>query len=393
MKRLAIITTHPIQYNAPLFRMVSERGIVELKVYYTWGDSSVKPKLDPGFGKIIEWDIPLLNGYEYEFLENTASNKGSHHFNGIINPTLIKRVDNWKPTAVLIFGWNYRSHLQALRYFNKKIPVLFRGDSTLLDETQGFSIKKLLRRTFLRLIYKYVDYALFVGTQNYRYYIAHGLKPNQLVHCPHAIDNDRFMHPNGDYRNQLMELSKSLGIRQDAIVFLFAGKLEKQKNPRLLLEAFAELNALNAHLLIVGNGVFESELKTYGKSLENIHFLDFQNQTMMPMIYRLADIFVLPSQSETWGLSINEAMACGCAILISTKCGACEDLVIEGVTGLSFESGNKSDLVKKIAYFINNRSRVEKMKLASKEHILKFSFVNIAEQIESIMSNPQGLKN
>jgi glycosyltransferase involved in cell wall biosynthesis len=106
----------------------------------------------------------------------------------------------------------------------------------------------------------------------------------------------------------------------------------------------------------------------------------------MPMIYRLADIFVLPSQSETWGLSVNEAMACGCAILVSTKCGACKDLVIEGVTGFSFESGNKSDLSSKLAHFIGNRNTLVKMKLASKTHILNFSFDKISEQIERVIS-------
>ena len=389
--RLAVITTHPIQYNAPLFRMISERGIIELKVYYTWGDSSIKPKFDPGFGKLIEWDIPLLNGYQYEFLENTAIDKGSHHFNGIINPTLIERVNKWKPTAILVFGWSNRSHLSALRYFHNKIPVLFRGDSTLLGESSGFSIQKFLRRTFLRLIYNYVDYALYVGKQNYKYYVAHGLKASQLVHAPHAIDNDRFMHREKDLEHRLKELSDKFGIPRDSTVFLFAGKLERQKNPALLLEAFAEVDTLNSHLLIVGNGHLEAELKIYGKHLKNIHFLDFQNQTMMPLIYRLADIFVLPSQSETWGLSLNEAMACGCTILVSTKCGACEDLVIEGVTGFSFESGNKSDLRSKLSYLISNKKDVDQMKLASKRHILNFSFFKISEQIESIISNLQAL--
>jgi glycosyltransferase involved in cell wall biosynthesis len=368
--------------------MISERGIIELKVYYTWGDSSIKSKFDPGFGKVIEWDIPLLNGYEYEFLENTATEKGSHHFNGIINPTLIERVNVWKPTSILVFGWNNRSHLSALRYFHKKIPVLFRGDSTLIDEARGFSVRRIFRRVFLRLIYNYIDYALYVGKQNYKYYVAHGLKPNQLVYCPHAIDIDRFANPGEDYHERAKELANKLGISHGATVFLFAGKLEKKKNPSLLLEAFAELNLADTHLVVVGNGHLEVQLKDLAKDLKKIHFLDFQNQTIMPVIYRLADVFVLPSQGpgETWGLAINEAMACGCAILVSRKCGAWEDVVVEGVNGFSFESGDKSDLIDKFTKLINDRSGIDQMKLASKAQVSKFSFVKIASQIENVVS-------
>ncbi len=89
MKRLAIITTHPIQYNAPLFKLLSKRNNISIKVFYTWGEAVLQKKYDPGFGKTIEWDIPLLEGYEYTFVENTAKKPGSHHFSGIDNPRLI----------------------------------------------------------------------------------------------------------------------------------------------------------------------------------------------------------------------------------------------------------------------------------------------------------------
>src|SRR5665647_1236493 len=102
MKRLAIVTTHPIQYNAPLFELLSQRKNIEIKVFYTWGESVLQEKYDPGFGKVIQWDIPLLKGYEYEFLKNTADDKGSHHFNGIINPHIIDSIKNYNPDAVLV---------------------------------------------------------------------------------------------------------------------------------------------------------------------------------------------------------------------------------------------------------------------------------------------------
>jgi glycosyltransferase involved in cell wall biosynthesis len=381
-KRLAIITTHPIQYNAPYFKMLSERGFIEVKVFYTWGESSIKSKFDPGFGKVVNWDVPLLEGYDYEFVENTAMDKGSHHFNGIINPALNVRVQEWAPTAVLIFGWNYRSHLLALRYFSTKTAILFRGDSTLLNEPFGFSWKKIVRRIFLRFVYRYVNYALYVGKQNYKYFSAHGLKPEQLTYCPHAIDNGRFMQPNEAYTSQAAELLNKLGVILGNIVFLFAGKFENNKNPIFLVETFLALNASNTHLIMVGNGELENELKSICRKVKNIHFLDFQNQMIMPAIYRMADVFILPSQSETWGLGANEAMACGCALLMSKKCGGADDLVIDGENGYVFESGNKHDLLQKMRLIIQG-SRLAEMKQASRKHVEEFSFARICEGVEN----------
>lgn len=122
-KKLAIISTHPIQYYAPVFQLLAKR--MNIKVFYTAGNSSLK-KYDIGFKQKIEWDIPLLEGYEYEFLENSAKNKGSHHFNGIINPNAISKLKNFHPDAILIYGWAYKSHLKIIRYFKNKIPVYFR---------------------------------------------------------------------------------------------------------------------------------------------------------------------------------------------------------------------------------------------------------------------------
>jgi hypothetical protein len=70
LKKLAIITTHPIQYHAPWFKLLTERKKLNVMVYYTWGQLEHNSKYDPGFGKNVEWDIPLLEGYEYRFVKN-----------------------------------------------------------------------------------------------------------------------------------------------------------------------------------------------------------------------------------------------------------------------------------------------------------------------------------
>ncbi len=189
MKKLAIIITHPIQYYSPLFKLISERNKIQIKVFYTWEQSQEKV-FDEKFGQEIKWDIPLLEGYDYTFVKNTAKNSGSAHFYGVINPTLIKEIEEWQAGAVLIFGWNHQSHFKAMRYFKGKIPVYFRGDSTLIDPLPRY--KKVARKIILKYVYRFVDRAFYVGTNNKQYYLEYGLKPKQLVFAPHAIDNKRF---------------------------------------------------------------------------------------------------------------------------------------------------------------------------------------------------------
>src|SRR5258708_7201810 len=138
--RLAIITTHPIQYYAPVFKLLQERQQLTIMVFYTWGEGA-EVKYDPGFGATIAWDIPLLDGYPFTWVYNTACDPGSHHYKGIINPGLIQQVQQWEADAILVFGWAYQSHLKCLRYFKGRIPTYFRGDSTLLDEPKG--LKKI----------------------------------------------------------------------------------------------------------------------------------------------------------------------------------------------------------------------------------------------------------
>ena len=265
-KRIAIITTHPIQYNAPWFRLLTETNKIQLKVFYTWSQSESGIKYDPGFGKNIEWDIPLLEGYEYEFILNISKKPGTRSHKGIINPGLIKAIEQYNPDAIVVNGWNFKSHLKCLKYFHKKIPVLFRGDSTLLDEKSG--IRKLLREFVLKRIYKKVDFGLYVGSQNKKYFLKHGLKDDQLVFVPHAIDNERFA-PCDKNQNAAIELKRKLKIPSDDLIFLFAGKLEPKKNPELLIEAFKKINYQNVHLVIVGNGELENALKRSTANFKN----------------------------------------------------------------------------------------------------------------------------
>lgn len=386
MKSLAIIITHPIQYYVPVFRILAKH--CKLRVFYTWGKGGLQSKYDPGFGKTIAWDLPLLDGYEYELLENSAKVPGSHHGNGIINPHIISRIQAFAPHSILIYGYIYKSHLQVMRHFKGKIPIWFRGDSTLLDEVPVW--KGLTKKIYLKWVFSHVDKAFYVGSQNKAYFQNYGLDESQLVFAPHAVDNERFAKK---CASESDALRTSLGVREGDILILFAGKFESKKNPDLLLRAFLELKdernntsgeGKNIHLLFVGNGNLESKLKATAASHKNIHFMDFQNQTQMPVVYQACDIFCLPSQGpgETWGLAINEAMSAGKAIIASNKVGCAIDLVKQEKNGIIFQSNDISSLKLYLERFENGNYDINQFGKSSSEIISSW---NIDQQADAYL--------
>lgn len=341
--RLAIVSTHPIQYYSPVFRALAASEQLDVRVFYTWSQAQDGSRFDSGFGAKVKWDIPLLDGYAYQFVRNVAKHPVPEHFFGLNTPTLAKAICAWDADAVLIYTWNSLSHLQALRFFKGRLPVLFRGDSTLLDQRSWW--RALLRRIFLRWVYSNVDIALAVGTNNRAYFEWCGLRRDRIAVVPHSIDTSRFADEAAIHDQRATEWRQQLNIGLETIVILFAGKLQRKKNPVLLLEAFRNLSG-EAHLIFVGNGELEEELKQRAESIKNVHFLPLQNQSSMPVVYRLGDILILPSQGpeETWGLAMNEAMASGRPVIASTMVGGACDLIKPNENGWIFASGDLGDL-------------------------------------------------
>jgi glycosyltransferase involved in cell wall biosynthesis len=386
LSRLAIVTTHPVQYNAPLFALLSREGVIAIKVFYTWQQSEQGKKYDPGFGINITWDIPLLEGYEYAFVANVSAAPGTQHFRGIDNPGLKTAIEEWKPDAVLVFGWSFKSHLSCLRHFHNRIPVLFRGDSTLTDEKS--IVQKAARCIFLKWIYSFVDYALYVGEANKAYFKAFGLRDSQLIFAPHAVDNERFGSVTEKQQSFIDDTRQKMGIKEGDITLLFCGKFQQKKEPILLLNAFMALNDFRLHLILVGNGELEKEIQQYAGDSANIHLMQFQNQSMMPAVYRLGDIFCLPSKGpgETWGLAVNEAMASGRAVIVSSMAGCAADLVKPGVNGYVFKSGDIHDLKDKILKVTAESNRLADMQQQSKKIINAYSFQNIVKPLQETVA-------
>ena len=367
-----------------MFELLQQRNNIDLHVFYTWGKEVLQNKFDPGFEREIVWDIPLLNGYSYTFLENVAADKGSHHFKGIQNPGIIKAIEHYKPDAILVYGWAFQSHLKVLKYFKHKIPLLFRGDSTLLNKLNP--VKKIVRNFFLRWVYSKIDLALYAGSNNKEYFKSAGIKEDQLLFVPHAVDNKRFHEWSVNHPDAGSRFRQELGILDKDFIFLFAGKLEKVKDPQLLLSAFLD-GKFNrqVHLVFVGDGNLKAILKQNANAAQNIHFTGFINQSRIPEIYSNSDVVILPSISETWGLVINEAMACLKPVIISDQCGCAVDLVKNDINGYIFRTGDKKDLLTKMKKILEKGIVIQSMGLASFNIIKEFSYETAAKTIENYL--------
>lgn len=339
LSKLAIVTTHPIQYYSPWFKTVAADPEINLRVFYLCKPHD-QGQLDPDFQQQIKWDIPLLEGYSYEWINNTSSAPGSHHFNGIQNPDAIDRLEKWNPDYILCLGYNYRTFIDlCFSRRLKSVPFLIRGDSHRLAESTEFSQK--IKDVMIRLLFKRFSAALSCGTANHQYFQYLGFSSDQIHFCPHGIDTSRFTPERSD---QVDKLRNEWGIPEDHRILLFAGKFIHKKRPLDLLEAFRQLNPPHSSLIFVGDGPLRPQLENAAS--KHVQILRFINQSDMPDVYRAADLIVLPSygKSETWGLAVQEALACGTPAIVSDHCGCHLDLVTNDQNGLIFRAGDITSL-------------------------------------------------
>lgn len=376
MVRLAVVVSHPIQYYAPWFRELSQQESLYLKVFYLW-TFGVSSQLDRGFGQSLRWDVPLLEGYSYVFIPNKSRDAGTHHFSGLDNPTLVPEILNWRPDAVLVFGYTFRSHLSLLLNPSLwRVPFILRGDSHHLASSSG--LKVFTGRLLRRILFRRFAAGLPVGQVNFSWMERSGIPRHRLFLTPHAVDNARFQATAPEAQVAASQLRENLGIPRHAPVVLFAGKFEVKKRPLDLLDAFANLRHSTAVLFFVGAGPLESELKHRASCLRSgrVIFQGFQNQSAMPITYALADLVVLPSfgPGETWGLCINEAMNLAKPVIVSSHVGCGVDLVIPSQTGWMFPAGDSEALRAALADALSDPERLKRMGVAARAHINRYSY-------------------
>jgi glycosyltransferase involved in cell wall biosynthesis len=347
--RLAYLVSHPIQYQAPLLRRIALEPDIELTVLFG-SDFSVRGYKDQGFGVEVAWDTPLLEGYHSEFLRPLRDAGG-------VSPTtpisrgIYRRLQqaDGRPAfdALWVHGYASVNSLQAILAANALgIPVLLRAESWLADRVRS-PWKLALKAAFFRLLGRGVAAVLPIGTVNSAYWTHYfGSSVPQFL-MPYAVNNEYFAQLAEAAAPHEHELRAELGIAPDRPVILFASKLQTRKHADHLLEAYRDFIADRApqdrpYLVIVGDGEQRAtlEARTQELRLDDVRFAGFRNQSELPRFFQLADVFVLPSRHEPWGLIVNEVMAAGCPAIVSSDVGCHADLITDGIEGCVFPVGN-----------------------------------------------------
>lgn len=354
--RVALATTHPIQYQVPWFRALAEQPEIELEVGFAVVPDAAAQGV--GFGVPFEWDVPLLDGYRWIELERARGRPELSRFGGL----RLRRPRRWLAKgfdAVVVTGWNSRALLQvALAARRLGLPVVARGDS------RGGLRRPLHIRLGHRLLLRLYRAFLVVGRRNSDFYKGYGVRPESLFPCPHFVDNARFERESSEARLQRAELRQRWGVPESSLCALFAGKIAPVKNLDGLLAALelAQAGRSGLHLLVVGEGAERKRLEQMATDRAlPVSWSGFLNQREMPSAYAAADLLVLPSRSESWGLVVNEAMASGLPAIVSDAVGCAPDLIVEGETGWTFPAGDAPALASRLALVANSADRLLEM--------------------------------
>ncbi len=333
--RLAYLVSHPIQYQSPLLRLIAAEPGISLKVFFR-SPMGLKPYADAGFGQTIAWDTPLLEGFDHEFLPAFDDAMRVTRYLRPLNYGLARRLRQGRFDALWVHGYarifNGAAMLTAKRL---GLKVLLRDEATPISMPRG-PLKKLAKRGFFAGLQTLVDGVLAIGSLNRRYYLEQGFEPARVFSMPYAVDNARFQAGARAAATDRGAFLSTLGISADRPRIVFSGKLTPIKAPEILLEAFARLGEPRATLCYVGDGPLRAMLEERAHTLgigARVCFVGFRNQRELPAFYDAADVFVLPSRREPWGLVVNEAMNAGRAIVVSDQVGSGPDLVKRGENG------------------------------------------------------------
>jgi glycosyltransferase involved in cell wall biosynthesis len=343
--RLAYFVSHPIQYQCPLLRRIALEADIDLKAFFS-SDLSVRGYLDPGFGVRVQWDVPLLDGYKYEFLPRFRETDRVGFFKPI-NWGILSRLRRDRFDAVWVSGYNSLTCLNAI--FAAKIlglPVIMRGESNLHSRVRS---KRTLaaKRMLAPVLRRAISCAVSIGSANDQYWKYYFGEDFPTFSMPYAVDNGFFRQKVLDAAQHREVLRREIGLDPNRPVILFASKLQARKRCIDLVEAYVRLRPApgfepDAYLLIVGDGEERARLETRVREsgLSRIRFLGFRNQTELPALYDLSDVFVLPSVYEPWGLVVNEVMNAGRPIIVTDGVGCQAELVHDGFNGFVYPASD-----------------------------------------------------
>jgi glycosyltransferase involved in cell wall biosynthesis len=373
---LIILTTHPIQYQVPLWQALARDGRVSFEVWYLTRFGT-QPSPDREFGKTFAWDIDMLSGYSYRFLSTVEGASPTTFWKCRLRQPLRDQLRAVGATELWIQGWQVAGYWQAVWEAQAAgVAVWLRAESNDLAPTTWW--KEPLKRIILGAFFKRVREFLYIGKANKRLYEKYRVSSSHLHPAPYAVDNERFAQQRRRLRSKRTELRRAWGILPGDYCVLFCGKFVGKKRPAALIAAARQVRQdgrlPNIRLLFVGAGELGDELKSActvvydvdesgprnvcaPRSVENSSdrppatFTGFLNQTEISRAYVAADCLVLPSDhGETWGLVVNEALSSGLPCVVSDACGCAQDLIAPTDPELIFDGADTSSLARAIVY-------------------------------------------
>jgi glycosyltransferase involved in cell wall biosynthesis len=385
-----LVATHPVQYAAPVFRQMAAHPRLEIQVAYC-SLQGAEAGHDPEFGRDVQWDVPLLDGYPWVRVPNRSLRPGLGRFFGLFNPGLWRLLRKSHFDAVALYtGYRYASFWIALVAAKASgTAVLFGTDAHELRPRDARSWKLSLKGWLWPRLFRLADMVIVPSSGSLALMHSLGLPEERVALTPYTVDNEWWSAQAA--RADRAATRQEWKIPADAAVVLFCAKLQPWKRPADLLCAFARAavsdlpTQAGAYLVFAGDGPLKAALEEEARRLgvsERVRFLGFVNQTALPAVYSAADLLVLPSEYEPFAVVVNEAMLCGCAVAVSDRVGARYDLVHPGENGFVFRCGDIEELAAILREVLPDRARLQQMGAAARERMRKWS---PAQNIEALV--------
>jgi len=333
--RVLLITNIISPYRIPLFNYLCNQSGLEFKVI-TLGEKEANRQWQIMKNQ-IEFDYQILPGW-HKFI---WSKEMPLH----LNWGLWRILQTYQPDVLVTSGYDALAYWEAFVYskIHNKRFILWNG-TTLLSTGKMRGLAGLMKRIIIKGADRYVSY----GTKAAEYLEYFGA-PRERIHVGvNTVDMEW-------YRREWYAAKEGVSFQVERpkyppVMLLYVGQLIERKNVKRVLEALVRLRDPDLGIFIVGSGPQESELREFcrGFEMHNVYFEGFKQQSELPRYYSMADILVLPSIKEVWGLVVNEALATGLYVLCSNRAGAAYDLIKEGWNGRVFDPYNVDQLAELI---------------------------------------------
>jgi glycosyltransferase involved in cell wall biosynthesis len=313
--------------------------------------------------------------YDYEVLFNTSLDQVKLWPR---TKALLKKVHSYRPDVLNLTGW-YDPAQWVLLFYAKLIgiKIIISNESNVRDH-----VRMGVKERFKQFLLGRANGFFCFGKSSAAYLEKLGIKPSQILTQKAAVvDNEVIL---AHYRKAIVERDSRKKAKNWALYnFIFVGRLIPPKNLPLLLDAFTEISAEAPEwrLVLLGEGEQKDELQRLAQNNKNIRFEAGVPWYEVAEYLALADVLVLPSESEPWGLVVNEAMICGLPVLVSETSGCVDDLVRVGQNGFTFNPHQKTDLVAKMRYFIQNATTLSRMGETSKAIVTPFAPEKVAHEM------------